>query len=102
MASSGMTEERGRGGVAQDPQTRGSNPAKQATSRGARGNEPAPGWAASIEVSKYKSVMGARKDVRREGPGARVRRSASDRRGAEIKELKRRAARKKKFNTDVV
>ena len=97
-----MMEERGRGGVAQDPQTRGSNPAKQATSGRARGNEPAPGSVVSIEVSKDKSVMGARKDVRREGPGARIRRSASDRRGAEVKELKRRAAGKKKFNTDVV
>ena len=42
------------------------------------------------------------KDVRREGPGARIRRSASDRRGVEVKELYGRVVRKKNFNTDVV
>ena len=41
----------------------------------------------SIEVSKDKSVRGVWKDVRREGPGARIRRSASDRREVEVKEL---------------
>ena len=33
---------------------------------------------------------GVRKDVRTEGPGARVRRSVSDGRGLEVKKLKRR------------
>ena len=41
----------------------------------------------SIEVSKNKSVRGVWKDVRREGPGARIRRSALDRRGVEVNEL---------------
>ena len=41
----------------------------------------------SIEVSKDKSVRGVWNDVRREGPGARFRRSASDGRGVEVKEL---------------
>ena len=40
----------------------------------------------SIEVSKDKSVGGVWKDARREGLGARIR-SASDRRGVEVKEL---------------
>ena len=41
----------------------------------------------SIEVSKKKGIRGVWKDVKREGPGARIRRSASDRRGVEVKEL---------------
>ena len=41
----------------------------------------------SIEVSKDKSVRGVWKDVRIEGPGARFRRTASDGRGVEVKEL---------------
>ena len=41
----------------------------------------------SIEVSKDKSGRGVWKDVRREGPGARIRRSASNGRGVEVKEL---------------
>ena len=41
----------------------------------------------SIEVSKDKSVRGVWKDVWREGPGARIRRSASDRREVEVKEF---------------
>ena len=41
----------------------------------------------SIEVSKDKSVRGVWNDVRREGPGVRFRRSASDGRGVEVKEL---------------
>ena len=56
----------------------------------------------SIEVSEDKSVRGVRKDVRVEGPGARVRRSASDGRGVEVKKLKRRVVGEKDFNTGVV
>ena len=41
----------------------------------------------SIEVSDDKSVRGVRKDVRIEGPGARVRRSVSGGRGVEVKKL---------------
>ena len=83
---SGMMEERGRGGVVQDFQTRGSDPAKQVISGRVSGNESVPGWIMSIEVSKDKSVRGVWKDVRREGLGTRIRRSASDRRGVEVKE----------------
>ena len=82
-----MMEERGRGGVVQNFQTGGSDPAKQVISARVRGNESVPGWVVSIEVSKDKSVRGVRKDVRIEGPGAKVRRSVSDRRGVEVKEL---------------
>ena len=78
-----MMGERGRGGIVQDFQTRGSDPTKQVR---VRGNESVPGWVVSIEVSKDKSVRGVWKDVRREGPGAGIR-SASDRRGVEVKEL---------------
>ena len=49
-----MMEERGRGGVVQDFQTRGSDPTKQVISGRVRGNESAPGWVVSIEVSKDK------------------------------------------------
>ena len=52
-----------------------------------RGNESVPGWVVSIKVSKDKSVRGVKKNVRIEGPGARVRRSASDGRGVEVKKL---------------
>ena len=41
----------------------------------------------SIKVSKDKGVRGVWKDVRRESPGARIRRSALDRRGVEVTEL---------------
>ena len=41
----------------------------------------------SIEVSKDKGVREVWKDVRQEGPGARIRGSASDRRRVEVKEL---------------
>ena len=82
-----MVEESGRGGVVQDFQTRGSDPAKQVISGRVRGNESVPGWVVSIEVSKDKSVRGVWKVVRREGPGAKIRRSACDRRGVEVKEL---------------
>ena len=81
-----MMKERGRGGVVQDFQTGGSDPAKQVISGRVRGNEYVPSWVVNIEVSKDKSVRGVRKDIRREGSGARVRRSASDRRGVEVKE----------------
>ena len=80
-------EERGRGGVVQDFQTGGSDPAKQVISGRVRGDETVPGWVVSIEVSKDKSVRGVWKDVRRKGLGARIRRSASDWRGVEVKEL---------------
>ena len=82
-----MMKERGRGGVVQNFQTKGSDPAKQVISKRVRGNESVPVWVVSIEVSKDKSVRGVWKDVRIEDPGARVRRSASDRRGVEVKEL---------------
>ena len=81
-----MMEECGRGGVVQDFQTRGSDPAKQVIS-GREGNESVPGWVMSIEVSKDKSFRRVWKDVRKEGPGARIRRTASDRREVEVKEL---------------
>ena len=73
-----MMKERGRGGVVQNFQTRGSDPAKQVISGRVRGNESVPFWVVSIEVSKDKSVKGVWKDVRREGLGAGVRRSASN------------------------
>ena len=82
-----MMEERERGGVIQDFQARGSDPAKQVISGQVRGNESVPGWVVSIELSKDKSVRGVWKDVRIEGPGARIRRSASDGREVEVKEF---------------
>ena len=82
-----MIKERGRFGVVQNFQTGGSDPAKQVISERVRGNESVPGWVVSIKVSKDKSVRGVRKDVRIEGPGARVRRIASDGRGVEVKKL---------------
>ena len=82
-----MMEERGRSGVVQNFQTGGSDPAKQVISGRVRGNESVPGWVVSIEVSKDNSVKEVWKDVRIEGPGAIIRRSASDRRGVEVKEL---------------
>ena len=82
-----MMEERGRGGVVQNFQTRGSDPTKQVISGRVRENESISGWVVSITVSKDKSVREVRKDVKIEGPGARIRRSASDRRGVEVKEL---------------
>ena len=81
-----MMKERGRGEVVQNFQTGGSDRTKQVISEQVRGNESVPGWVVSIEVSKEKSVRGVQKDVRIEGPGARVR-SASDGRGVEVKEL---------------
>ena len=72
-----MMEERGRGGVVQNFQTEGCDPAKQVISGRVRGDETEPGWMVSIEVSKDKSVRGVWKDVMREGPGAIIRRSAS-------------------------
>ena len=80
-------EERGRGGVVQDFQIGGSDPSKQVISRQVVGNESVPSWVVSIEVSKDKSVREVWKDVRRECPGARIKRSASDRREVEVKEL---------------
>ena len=82
-----MMKERGRGGVVQNFQTGGSDPAKQVISEQVRGNESVAGWVVSIKVSEDKSVRGIRKDVRIEGPGAKVRRSASDGRGVEVKKL---------------
>ena len=59
-------------------------------------------WVVSIEVSEDESVRGVRKDVRIEGPGARIRRTVSDGRGVEVKKLKRRVVGEKDFNTGVV
>ena len=78
---------RGRGGIVQNFQTGESDPAIQIISGQVRGDETVPGWVVSIKVSKDKGVRGVWKDVRREGPGARIRRSASDGRGVEVKEL---------------
>ena len=69
---------------------------------GLGGNESVPRWVVSIEVSEDESVRGVRKDVRIEGPGARIRRTVSDGRGVEVKKLKRRVVGKKDFNTGVV
>ena len=82
-----MMEERGRGGVVQDFQIGGSDPAKQVISGRVRVDETVPGWVVIIEVSKDKSVREVWKDVRRESPGERIRRSASDGRGVEVEEL---------------
>ena len=87
MAPNGIIKERGRGGVVQNFQTGGSDPAKQVISERVRGNESVPDWVMSIEVPKDKSVRGVWKDVRIKGPGARVRRSVSDGRGVEVKKL---------------
>ena len=97
-----MVKERGRGGVVQNFQTGGSDPAKQVISERVRGNESVPCWVVSIEVSEDKSVRGVRKDVRTEGPGAIVRSSVSDGRGIEVKKLKRIVVGEKDFNTGVV
>ena len=98
-----MMKERGRGGVIQNFQTGGSDPAKQVISEQVRGNESVPGWVVSIEVSEDKSVREVRKDVRIEGPGARVRKSVSDGKGVEeVKKLNRRVVGEKNFNTGVV
>ena len=80
-----MKEECGRGRVVQDFLTRGSDTAKQVISGRVRGNKTVPGWVVSIAVFKDKGVRGVWKDVRREGPGARIRRSASDRRGVKLR-----------------
>ena len=82
-----MMKECGRGGVVQDFQTVGSDPAKQVSSGRVRRDETVPGRVVSIEVFKDKSVRGVWKNVKREGPGARIRRNASDGRGVEVKEL---------------
>ena len=83
-----MIEERGRGGVIQDfSHSGGSDPAKQVIYGRDRADETVPGWVVSIEVSSDKGVREVWKDVRREGHGARFRRSASDRRGVEVKKL---------------
>ena len=87
MAPNGMIEERGRGGVVQNFQTRRSDPTKQVISGQVRGNETVPDWVVSIEVSKDKSVRGVWKDVSREWFGARIKRSASEGRGVKIEEL---------------
>ena len=79
-----MIKKRGRGGVVQDFQTTGSDPAKQVISERVWGNESVPGWVVGIEVSKDKSFRGVWTHVRIEGSGARVRRS--DGRGVEVKE----------------
>ena len=97
-----MVKERGRGGVVQNFQTGGSDPAKHVISERVRGNVSVPCWDVSIEVSEDKSVRGVRKDVRIEGPGARVRRSVSDGRRVEVKKLKRGVVGEKDFNTSVV
>ena len=89
-------------GVVQNFQTGGSDPAKQIISERVRGNESVPYWVVSIDVSEDKSVRGVRKDVRIEGPGARVRRSVSDGGGVKVKKLKRRVVGKEDFNTGVV
>ena len=81
---------------------RGSDLAKQVISEPVRGNESVPRWVVSIEVSEDESVRGVRKDVRIEGPGARIRRTVSDGRGVEVKKLKRRVVGEKDFNTGVV
>ena len=94
-----MVKERGRGGVVQNFQTGGSDPAKQVISERVRGNESVPRWVVSIEVSEDESVRGVRKDARIEGPGARIRRTVS---GVEVKKLKRRVVGEKDFNTGVV
>ena len=47
-------EERGRGGVVQDFQIGGGDPAKQVISGRVRGDETVPGGVVSIEVSKNK------------------------------------------------
>ena len=49
-----MMKERGRGGVVQNFQTGGSDPAKQVISERVRGNESVPGWVVSI--GGHKSV----------------------------------------------
>ena len=69
---------------------------------GLGGMSLSPRWVVSIEVSEDESVRGARKDVRIEGPGARIRRTVSDGRGVEVKKLKRRVVGEKDFNTGVV
>ena len=91
-----------RSGVVQNFQTGGSDPAKQVISKRVRGNESVPRWVVSIKVSEDESVRGVRKDVRIEGPGARIRRTVSDGRGVEVKKLKRRVVGEKDFNTGVV
>ena len=95
-------KKRGRGGVVQNFQTGGSDPAKQVISERVWGNDSVPCWVVSIEIFEDKSVRGVGKDVRIEGPGARVRRSVSDGRGVEVKKLKRRVVGEKNFNTGVV
>ena len=75
-----MMEERGRGGIVQNFQIGGSDPAKQVISGRVRGDESVPGWVVSIEVSKDKSVWGVWKDVRSEGPGVRIRSASGGRR----------------------
>ena len=97
-----MVKERERGGVVQNFQTGGSDPAKQVISERVKGNESVPCWVVSIEVSEDKSVRGVRKNVRIEGPGARVRRSVSDGRRVEVKKLKRGVVGEKDFNLGVV
>ena len=71
-------------------------------SKRVRGNESVPRWVVSIEVSEDETVRGVEKDVRIEGPGARIRRTVSDGRGVEVKKLKRRVVGEKDFNTGVV
>ena len=77
-----MVKERGRGGGRSEFPDRRSDPAKQVISERVRGNESVPRWVVSIEVSEDERVRGVRKDVRIEGPGARIRRTVSDGRGS--------------------
>ena len=51
-------KERGRGGVVQNFQTGGRDPAKQVICERVRGNESVPRWVVSIEVSEDESVRG--------------------------------------------
>ena len=97
-----MVKERGRGGSFRISRPKEVDPAKQVISERVRENESVPRWVVSIEVSEDESVRGVRKDVRIEGPGARIRRTVSDGRGVEVKKLKRRVVGEKDFNTGVV
>ena len=59
-----MVKERGRGGVVQNFQTGGSDPAKQVISERVRRNESVHVGVVSIEVSEDESFRGVRKNVR--------------------------------------
>ena len=89
MTPSGMMEERGRGGVVQDFQTGGSDPEKHVISERVMGDETVPGWVVSIEVSKDKGVrgLGSLEGCQDRRSRCENQKSASDRRGVEVKEL---------------